>query len=74
MCNQRFSLEIYDFDQGLVSTKAGEMSMPEPKCRLPTSVEMLTLGRDVVVLYSEGRLPSSESRLPSCEEIATPYV
>ena len=42
--------------------------------RLPTGVEIPTVGRDVVVLYSEGRLPSSESRLPSCEEIATLYV
>ena len=37
-------------------------------------METLTPGRDVVVLYPEGRLPTSESRLPSCEEIATPYV
>ena len=31
-------------------------------------------GLGCVVLYPEGRLPTSESRLPSCEEIATPYV
>ena len=42
--------------------------------RLPTGVEIPTEGRDVVALYSEGRLLSSESRLPSCEEIATPYL